>query len=457
MAPTTRATTAGSSRLDNQQPDPSEQLQAAIQGSESESSEQLSDIEEAPRPLERYGTAEVNVPPVPADLPGSASGRTVNPVTADHSAPPMLANPSGSAPGRATMATHPSTPIELELIRQNAELQERLDRLSALLMERPNSPRRRHRRRSPPSSPKLRQVLPTTENHRSSASPYGSYRAGKLSSKIKDPEPLDDGVKPTFEAWRILAEGKLLDNADHYPDEQSKVRAVFNWTTGTAQNHLVPRMTRAEFRTPEAAIDFLATVFLVPNRLELATEDFRALRMGTLTFHQFYTQFLELASEAEIPESTYRREIAYKISSNLRNATLATMDVYPKLRDYTDHLVNVDARLRTANARFKAEGRTRLSNSGSDKNPKPATPSARSNPIVTLRTSIPRPSPGIRTKTPGACYKCGMEGWTKDHVCPSGGIHEVGPNENFLSNEESDETDPQGDPFSPDSYESGKD
>ncbi|TEY13577.1 hypothetical protein BOTCAL_3064g00010, partial [Botryotinia calthae] len=164
------------------------------------------------------------------------------------------------------------------------------------------------------------ETRPTISNSRSRDS--STYRPNlRLSAQVKDPEPLDDGVSPSYESWRILVEGKLLDNTK---------------TTGDAQRHLKPKMRRDEFQFPEEALDYLESIYLAVNRQELAIDEFRQLRMGTLTFHQFYTQFLELAAEAEVPEGSYRRELTHKLSISLRAATLATMDQYPDLKGYVD-------------------------------------------------------------------------------------------------------------------------
>ena len=58
------------------------------------------------------------------------------------------------------------------------------------------------------------------------------------SVKLPDPQPLSDGIDPTFENWRIQVRGKLRVNHDHFLSEEAKMLYVFGRTTGDAQRHL---------------------------------------------------------------------------------------------------------------------------------------------------------------------------------------------------------------------------
>src|SRR5438045_7084490 len=65
-------------------------------------------------------------------------------------------------------------------------------------------------------------------------------RIPRYSKKQPDPQPLSDGVDPTFESWKLQIQGKFRINANHFEDEEAKMFYLFNRTTGDAQKHLQP-------------------------------------------------------------------------------------------------------------------------------------------------------------------------------------------------------------------------
>ena len=54
------------------------------------------------------------------------------------------------------------------------------------------------------------------------------------SVKLPDPQPLSDGIDPTFENWRIQVRGKLRVNHDHFLSEEAKMLYLFGRTIGDA-------------------------------------------------------------------------------------------------------------------------------------------------------------------------------------------------------------------------------
>ena len=53
-------------------------------------------------------------------------------------------------------------------------------------------------------------------------------RIARYSKKQPDPQPLSDGVDPTFESWKLQIQGKFCINADHFEDEEAKMFYLFN-------------------------------------------------------------------------------------------------------------------------------------------------------------------------------------------------------------------------------------
>ena len=74
----------------------------------------------------------------------------------------------------------------------------------------------------------------TIETQTLTPSDIASSKGARHTKSVPDPQRLSDGTDPTFEGWRFLVEGKLEDNADHFPSEESKMRYVLGCTEGEA-------------------------------------------------------------------------------------------------------------------------------------------------------------------------------------------------------------------------------
>jgi len=58
------------------------------------------------------------------------------------------------------------------------------------------------------------------------------------SAKLPNPQPLSDGIDPTFENWRIQVQKKLHVNHNHFLSEKAKILYLFSQTTGDTQQYL---------------------------------------------------------------------------------------------------------------------------------------------------------------------------------------------------------------------------
>jgi hypothetical protein len=131
------------------------------------------------------------------------------------------------------------------------------------------------------------------------------------SSKQPDPPVFTGGIdSPPFDTWKIQMNGKLTTNADHYADEKARMHYVFNRTRGDAQEHLKPQFKPGAvkpFQTANSMIEHLASIYEDPYQVKNARRDYRKLMMRpTETFTDFYTRFLHLAGEGQIPHEDLR-------------------------------------------------------------------------------------------------------------------------------------------------------
>lgn len=144
----------------------------------------------------------------------------------------------------------------------------------------------------------------------------------RRSAKLPDPELLTDGKSPRFEDWLSRMKGKLAGNADHFPTERLRIAYVESRTGDKAAKHLAPRMrddAPNKFRVASEMFKHLESIFLDPNRQSNARRKFRALQMKPSDhYHDFLTEFLYLAGEANIPEAEFKEELYDRLTYKLK-------------------------------------------------------------------------------------------------------------------------------------------
>jgi hypothetical protein len=64
----------------------------------------------------------------------------------------------------------------------------------------------------------------------------------RKSTKIVDPELLDDSKDSKFEHWLSRMRNKLKSNTDYFPTEDLRMAYVEGQTKGAAVRHIYPRM-----------------------------------------------------------------------------------------------------------------------------------------------------------------------------------------------------------------------
>jgi hypothetical protein len=259
----------------------------------------------------------------------------------------------------------------------------------------------------------------------------------KKSAKIPDPPLLTDGKDPTFDNWKIQITGKLDVNADHFATEQARMTYVFSRTGGDAQNHLKPRVSSQinPFKTADDMIQHLASIYEDPFRVQNARRDYRKLMMKTTeTFPEFYTRFLHLAGEGQIPAEDLRPDLYDKLTIDLQRAIAPTEESLTTLQDLQKALRRLDQNLRQiqersdrAKARITASlARTTSMTTARSTITAAAKPFVRESTPAQASSPTPRPdlpaytrfqsensrNSDIRRSTPvdSTCFNCGKVG-----------------------------------------------
>ena len=299
-----------------------------------------------------------------------------------------------------------------------------------------NSRERPHfHRRRPPSGP--------PSDNDSSSSDRSKHHFSRLSRKVNDPDKLDDGTDPTFKQWSDLMEGKLYRNRDHFDSDRDVMYYIYERTEGRARKLLSPRWGRKAFDpfvNSEDMLEWLTQHFTDPDEERKAKSAYDQLEQGTRPFHEFWSEFVELALTARIPRSSYKEDLWRKLNPTVRNNVSAIYDRvdYSELCrslqtvDYAVQLSRQATQTRKAAKSTQAVTSTHVSQGPSRQ--RSSTPG-----VLPIRQSLPPvperlkltastpPDQRQRSRTAeneDTCHHCGKTGhWAKE--CPEAPRHHI--------------------------------
>src|SRR5579859_4454689 len=104
---------------------------------------------------------------------------------------------------------------------------------------------------------------------------------------------------------------------------------LFRQTTGDTQRTLQIQYRTAKnpFQTSKDIIDYLSNIYLNSYKVENACQDYCCLNMKPVQiFTEFYTRFLQLAGDAEIPQEDWRPDLYKKLTLDIRQTIVPIYD-----------------------------------------------------------------------------------------------------------------------------------
>ena len=197
------------------------------------------------------------------------------------------------------------------------------------------------------------------ERARSGTPSSTSTILGKRSQRLPDPDLLTDGKgtakgEAAWDDWIHKIHDKLEVNHDHYENERSKIAYVCSRTAGRAATILWARRRKDStnpYLTADQVLEDLARNFDDPDRHKNARRDFKKLMQGTKTFHDFFSEFMRLATILDVPERDLIDHLEDKIAPRLNNMLMGMNHTTMTIDQTRDYLIKLDNSQRSAAAR----------------------------------------------------------------------------------------------------------
>jgi hypothetical protein len=323
-----------------------------------------------------------------------------------------------------------------------------------------------HQQRTPSVLPSVERVPTLSPLRELSDEPH---RRPRLSAKAPDPEKLTDGVNPTFNTWALEMRDKFEANEDHFVKESVRKGYVYNRTDGDAKKFLTPRYkvtAKDPFTSAQEMLAYLAVIFHDPHHLRTLKNTFQDLVMKPgQHFHEFRTNFIHQADEAQIPADTWFDEMHRRLPLFIQDRLALALSMYEG--DFTalcTAVSGLDTELRRIDACRAKRAANRglsqtyvktpgiraplpaLSSASMTSRPRATTPASYP---IRLTTMPPEKVQGVRATTvSGAkldsvqCFNCGEMGHYSSHCTKPARAAELKEVED-MDLQESEEEDPE--------------
>lgn len=258
---------------------------------------------------------------------------------------------------------------------------------------------------------------------------------------------------PSWYTWVTTIQNKLKVNHDHFESQDARMLCVFSHTTGTAQEHLLPRYedaSPARFCDAEEMISYLETIY--GNAFKQRDAQYQLSKLvqeDKETFSDFQSRFMKLAQESRTPVNSDLVTSLYdKLSPPFRNAVLSRYVPGMSYQSFVSSAAFIDEETRR-NTRDLQKLLSNVRTPG-------GYPAPRVNPAMIRKPASDQPAAGLLTfpthspitantaKGPKSdptmlCYNCAKAGhMARDCPLPKRqiSVHEISQMEYMLSGKE---------------------
>ncbi|ORY60921.1 uncharacterized protein BCR38DRAFT_49292 [Pseudomassariella vexata] len=214
----------------------------------------------------------------------------------------------------------------------------------------------------------------------------GKKKAQDNVEKFSGDQNVQSGERQrAFRAWKNSLIYKLDEDTDDYPTEESKIKYAASRTNGSAADMVSGILLAVADRIPfhqwqwqslDDMLKALGAIYDVTNPVKDAEDALSTLRMGGLSWPEFYGKFCQYHALLKYDNSSKVAQLSHKVSDDLANAvalqvsTPAPDDVTAWVHLYST-LFDNQQRLKTRNA---GGGNDREGNRGSTQNQTPKDP-----------------------------------------------------------------------------------
>ena len=139
-------------------------------------------------------------------------------------------------------------------------------------------------------------------------------------------------------------QGKFEINWDYYPSERSKLIYIENWVREKALQYLEPYFRLNSiilFTIIDNLFNHLEDIFGNPHWKEYAMEKFRELKMGASLFSDFYSEFIQLASDLEYTSEMLIWEFKHKLTPQLQDRLNSGIELLSIISALAKHCLSI--------------------------------------------------------------------------------------------------------------------
>jgi Zinc knuckle len=172
--------------------------------------------------------------------------------------------------------------------------------------------------------------------------------------KLPNPEKLDNPLRSTGPKWDdwYISMTERLDGSNFDNPVRDKMSYVFGYTQGPARNILSPRYRgdcsgETRFKNHDEMLLALKNVYEDRNRLRKARQAYNTDKMSPgARFSTWNARFVELAGDAQIPQSQWKEDLWDRIDGDLKKQAMPKYKDLDTYEDLVDHLLFQDDELR---------------------------------------------------------------------------------------------------------------